>query len=484
MDDQESNASHLNTIMSKKKGNCFVANWFTIATIIAVLVGFGVGLRIQRMELNATEQLWLETMSESETVSTLEDEVTVPKKKKNCFVENWFMITTILGVIIGFGVGFGIQKAGLDEAGQVWLAMPGKLYIRVLQLTILPMISANVINVLADLNPKENGKVSVAALCYILGCNLISSLIGLMYGYIIQPGRGTNVGGGNDPPNYSTGQESSQISYIFRDLFLNIFPDNIVGVALFQSGTDFDAGKPNDKGEIVYPQVTLDGTNMIGVLFVSFVFGLATNHAKEKGIPFKKFFNSLGDVVMLLMQKFLLIVSLPKCFVACDQYGIPKSISRFVLPFAGTMKSDASAIFIVGSCFFIAQMQQITLDAGKVVIIVILATAYVTALPNIPSASVVAVITILNSIGVDSKLSSLLFAVEWLNDRLRSGNVALSHMYCTTFVYHVCKKSLPEEKDEDEDDDDEDEDDDDDEKKKGGEYENARSSSIKKASIA
>ncbi len=44
----------------------------------------------------------------------------------------------------------------------------------------------------------------------------------------------------------------------------------------------------------------------------------------------------------------------------------------------------------------------------------ILTFAYVTALPNIPSASVVAVITILGSIGVDPSGASLLYAVEWI----------------------------------------------------------------------
>uniref|UniRef100_A0A5K3FEN7 Amino acid transporter n=1 Tax=Mesocestoides corti TaxID=53468 RepID=A0A5K3FEN7_MESCO len=368
--------------------------------------------------------------------------------------------------------------------------------------------------VLADLNPKENGKVSGVALGYILSCNLISSLIGLAYSYIIKPGASV----GNQGGNATESGDSSQISYIFRDLLLNIFPDNIVGVTLFQAGTNFSNPIINAANEVTYESITLSGTNMIGVLFCSVVFGLATNVAKEKGVPFKNFFGSLGEVVMLLMQKFLLvtpvgvmfmvmsaisevddltntfislglfialnfagqithfillllslvclgknpfrilrlclppyfiafattsgIVSLPKCYDACDTYGIPKAISRFVLPIAGTMKSDASAIFIVGSVFFVAQMAGVNLDAGKVVIVVILATAYVSALPNIPSASVVAVITILNSIGVDAGGASLLYAVEWLNDRLRSGNVALSHMYCTTFVYHCCEKDF------------------------------------------
>ena len=48
----------------------------------------------------------------------------------------------------------------------------------------------------------------------------------------------------------------------------------------------------------------------LGFLFCCVTFGLATNAAKEKGTYFKNFFASLGDVVMLLMEKFLLYVRL------------------------------------------------------------------------------------------------------------------------------------------------------------------------------
>ncbi|CDS35737.1 neutral amino acid transporter A [Echinococcus multilocularis] len=437
-----------------------------------------------------------------------------------CLVNNWFMITTIVSVISGFIVGFCIQRIGLSESGKTWLAMPGTIYIRLLKLTILPMITANVINVMANLNPKENEKVSGVALGFILIFNLLCSLIGIAYAYIIKPGNWAQSNSTKAASSFGseTGESGSLISCIFKDLLLNICPDNIVGVTLFQAATDYDNPSKNENKEITYPSKTVEGTNMIGVLFCSLAFGIAANASKEKGKAFKQFFSSLGDVNMLLMQKFLLItplgvmfmvmssiaemgdttntfislgffvlinvvgqlthfifmllslallcknpfiilkyafstyfiafattsavVSIPNAFVACDAYGIPKPISRFVLPFAATMKSDASAVFITASCLFIAQQQNIELDAAKVVTVVALSVAYVTALPNIPSASVVAVITVLESIGVNAEAVSLLYAVEWINDRLRAGNVALSHLYCTAFTFHAVEGGL------------------------------------------
>lgn len=75
-------------------------------------------------------------------------------------LKNWFMVTTILGVIVGFLVGFHLNQSKPSEQTKLWLgtlpsflplihnlnvAMPGKIYIRLLQLTILPMIVANII---------------------------------------------------------------------------------------------------------------------------------------------------------------------------------------------------------------------------------------------------------------------------------------------------------------------------------------------------
>ncbi|KAM7533600.1 hypothetical protein Aperf_G00000125842 [Anoplocephala perfoliata] len=424
------------------------------------------------------------------------------------FLKNWFMITTIIGVIIGFGIGFDLQQRKLSEPARIWLALPGQIYIRILQLTILPMIVANIITVLASLNQKENGKVSGITIACLIVCNIVSSLIGLLYALTIRPG----ALGKKTPTDGNSEDDPVKLLYIFRDLLLQTF-------------TNLSKPVPTEKNGTTYINEMVPGTNMIGTLFCAVIFGLASNAAKEKGDSFRAFFASLGEVVMYLMEKFLLItpicvmfmvmssvanvkenlsstfgtlalfvglnfagqithllllmlsmicfcknpflllryslppyligfattsaiISLPKCYDSCDQYGMPKAISRFVLPIAGTMKSDASAIFIVAAVFYTVQASNIVLDTGKIVIVIILATVYVSALPNIPSASMVVTITILSSVGIGPEKAMILHAVEFINDRLRSGNIVFSHLFCAAFVYHACEKDFEEPEDE------------------------------------
>lgn len=36
-------------------------------------------------------------------------------------LRNWFSIATTIGVLIGLGLGLGLQQIGLDETGRTWI---------------------------------------------------------------------------------------------------------------------------------------------------------------------------------------------------------------------------------------------------------------------------------------------------------------------------------------------------------------------------
>ncbi|KAL5971596.1 Excitatory amino acid transporter 2 [Taenia solium] len=97
-----------------------------------------------------------------------ESEKSVAKPQHNrfvqCLINNRFMLTIIA-------------------------AMPGDIYIRLLKLTILPLIASNVIIVIAKLDPKENGKISTVAFIYIVAFNILGASIGTAASVAIGPGK-------------------------------------------------------------------------------------------------------------------------------------------------------------------------------------------------------------------------------------------------------------------------------------------------------
>ncbi|VUZ46048.1 unnamed protein product [Hymenolepis diminuta] len=133
------------------------------------------------------------------------------------------------------------------------------------------------------------------------------------------------------------------------------------------------------------------------------------------------------------------IVGVPETIEGCDEMGIRKGTSRFVAPLAATLKADGSAIFIAGAGIFIAQMEGLGDNAGKIVVIWLLTCALAIAIPHIPSSSIVLILTILASVGVPVEQVSLLYATEWLLDRLRSGMSCVSTFYCVCFTDYVTR---------------------------------------------
>uniref|UniRef100_A0A0X3P4B3 Amino acid transporter n=1 Tax=Schistocephalus solidus TaxID=70667 RepID=A0A0X3P4B3_SCHSO len=445
-------------------------------------------------------------------VSSQEDD---RKKLRNPCVrflcDNLFMLLTLVGVAVGFGVGFGAKRLPDLSIAETWIKMPGDLYIRLLQLAILPLISSNLIIVIAKLEPKEQGRSGLLCLLFILGYNIISSALGTALAVLINPGGRYN--GGNTTVNQEDSGLQPTTSDIFANLFYNLIPENIVQMTIFQVATEYTLDNSTDPPSKVRNQVLHHTTDMIGVLFVSIVFGLAARVAGDRSKPFLDFFSSVADVVLVLIRWFLVltpigvcfmiagaimpvddiqgtfaglgffilcvvvgcvinsivtfllflvftrrnpfkffrycvkawivafattspIVSIPEMYQGCDDYGVDKDISRFTCPLVTTLKADGPAIFISSAAMFVTQFTLGSAPAGTAVVIWLLTSASVFAIPHIPSASIVITITILSSLGVSTQAASLLYAVDWFLDRLRCVTAIISNMYTVAIIDH------------------------------------------------
>ncbi|VDL93483.1 unnamed protein product [Schistocephalus solidus] len=76
----------------------------------------------------------------------------VPAKKGNkclgCLKDNYFTLATLAGVCVGFAIAFGIRTTKPSAVALTWISMPGEIYLRLLQMTILPLIASNILLVL------------------------------------------------------------------------------------------------------------------------------------------------------------------------------------------------------------------------------------------------------------------------------------------------------------------------------------------------
>ncbi|XP_061169451.1 excitatory amino acid transporter-like [Saccostrea echinata] len=134
-------------------------------------------------------------------------------------------------------------------------------------------------------------------------------------------------------------------------------------------------------------------------------------------------------------------LAIPDLLHACENImKFDKRITRFVIPLCCTSNTDGSALFISAGAMFIANVSGYNLTFGNVIIIGILTTLSSLSLPGLPSASMVALVMVLSAISVPVQEVSLLFAVEWFLDRLRTGANVESHFVCAAVTNHFCKR--------------------------------------------
>ncbi|GFO22672.1 amino acid transporter [Plakobranchus ocellatus] len=132
-------------------------------------------------------------------------------------------------------------------------------------------------------------------------------------------------------------------------------------------------------------------------------------------------------------------VAIPHMLDSCRQNGVSSSVSEFVIPMSVTLHGDASAVYIASSCLFVAQTSsEVDVDAGSIFVIAALTSVLSMAIPSVPSAAIVTVAIILTSLNLPLHGLALLFTVEWLLDRIRTGVNAITHVICCAIIDAIC----------------------------------------------
>uniref|UniRef100_A0A8C3B9D2 Amino acid transporter n=1 Tax=Cairina moschata TaxID=8855 RepID=A0A8C3B9D2_CAIMO len=228
-----------------------------------------------------------------------------------------------------------------------------------------------------------------------------------------------------------------------------------------------------------------DGMNVLGLIGFFIAFGIAMGKMGEQAKMMVDFFNILNEIVMKLVTmimwysplgiaclicgkiiaiKDLEVVArqlgmymawitalgtassagtLPVTFRCLEEnLGIDKRVTRFVLPVGATINMDGTALYEAVAAIFIAQMNGIELDGGQIVTVSLTATLASVGAASIPSAGLVTMLLILTAVGLPTQDISLLVAVDWLLDRMRTSVNVVGDSFGAGIVYHLSKAEL------------------------------------------
>ncbi|XP_034411298.1 excitatory amino acid transporter 1-like [Cyclopterus lumpus] len=215
-------------------------------------------------------------------------------------MRNAFVVFTLAAVALGIGTGFALRHINMSAKDVKYLTFPGEILMRLLQMLVLPLIISSVIAGISSVDMMAFGKIVLKAFSYYMVTTFIATFTGIALAVHIQPGKSSWTASVPSSGN----AEAVQTVDSFLDIIRNMNPSNLVEACFRKYKTVYSRSVTvtNENNDTVPGPGTLDGVNILGLLFFSVAFGLILGRMENEAKPLRDFFDCLNKSIMHLVN--------------------------------------------------------------------------------------------------------------------------------------------------------------------------------------
>ncbi|MEM8566521.1 MAG: cation:dicarboxylase symporter family transporter, partial [Bacteroidota bacterium] len=154
-------------------------------------------------------------------------------------------------------------------------------------------------------------------------------------------------------------------------------------------------------------------TLLAGLFFVVFILYPFILKLFVPNITYKEFFRNMSPAQFLAFSTSSSAATLPVTMECVeDNMGVPKSISSFVLPIGATINMDGTSLHQAVAVIFMAQLHMVDLTFGQQLTIVLTASLASIGAAAVPSAGLIMMIIVLQSVGLNPAWVAIIFPID------------------------------------------------------------------------
>ncbi|WP_165814564.1 dicarboxylate/amino acid:cation symporter [Pararhodobacter oceanensis] len=389
----------------------------------------------------------------------------------------------MLGMVLGFGLGLLLsESAGLidPETAEIvghWLAMPGRIFLALIAMVLVPLIFSSIVGGLSGAGSGEELRsVGLRLVAFILATTTAAALIGVALAQWLRPGvglAGFSQGTSADTPS-SNGEmpdlpdPPAQVSV--PDMIVEILPTNptasivqgdmlaVVVLALLV-GISVTQVQPVRAKPFLALMDALLSISMNIVKWAMFlapfaVFGLMAQLVMRMGfetmigisgyvgtvllglalllalylliafvfarITPMRFVKAAGSNLLLAFSTSSSSAVMPVTIQSARQLGVPENIANLVVPLGATMNMAGTALYQAVAILFLAQLAGIEPTPVEIAVVVGTLVASSIGAPGTPGVSIAILVSVATNMGIPVEGMVIILGVDRLLDMCRT----------------------------------------------------------------
>ena len=372
----------------------------------------------------------------------------------------WILAAMVAGIVVGVAMG---------DAAAMFKPL-GDVFIQLIKMLVVPLVAVSIISGAATLGGSRSaGRIGVVSIGYIIVTTFVAVGIAIVAGLIFQPGAGLSSEGisllSSQPKTSDDVPEMTFWGTIIDMIPANpieaLASGNILQIIIFGLflGFGIAAIAPEKREKIV------NGLNYVlealiwcigKVMWVAplGVFGLMADATGTFGfsilvkvanllwvdllavavmglllypltiklisrVPLNEFFRNMVRPQIIAFSTASSMATLPLTMKACDDMGISKQTSGFVVPLGATINMSGNTIYYTLVAMFFAQFYGIELGMGQYIAIAVTASLGSIGQAGVPGPTLL-VVAVLAAAKIPIEGLPLLYALDRIFDMIRT----------------------------------------------------------------